>query len=271
MMVCKMNEVSLSVSSSPGSQATPCAQPFSAAELLRVWERGRRESPVEQGLLMLASACPGTPRESLAELSIGRRDACLLDLREKLFGPELSSLADCPGCGERLEMNFRVSDIRVTSEPESEPLSIKLSGYDLSFRLPNSLDLLALTARASVAEMRGKLFERCLLGVRRPGHARSASQPIPELPAKVIDLAIARMSEADMQADVRLNLTCPCCERRWKATFDIVSYLWSELQEQVTRLLREIHVIASAYGWREAEILALSPWRRQCYLEMLTG
>jgi hypothetical protein len=35
--------------------------------------------------------------------------------------------------------------------------------------------------------------------------------------------------------------------------------------------LREVHVLASANGWSEAEILALSPQRRQRYLEIVTA
>ena len=269
-----MNEAGLSVSSTGRglvSPALPRVQPFSAAELLRVWERGQGESPVERALSILASACPGATRESLAELSIGRRDACLLELRELLFGTELCSLADCPGCGERLEMTFQTSDIRARSTEELwRPLSIERLGYELSFRLPNSADLMALPAGAGAAEMRGGLFDRCLLGMERPGQTRfTSSQTADEIPVEVVDAAIACMSDADPQADVRLDLTCPCCERRWKATFDIVSYLWSELQERAMQLMREIHLLASAYGWREAEILALGSWRRQCYLEML--
>jgi hypothetical protein len=34
-------------------------------------------------------------------------------------------------------------------------------------------------------------------------------------------------------------------------------------------VLREVHILASAYGWREDDILAMSPARRRIYLEML--
>ena len=35
------------------------------------------------------------------------------------------------------------------------------------------------------------------------------------------------------------------------------------------RTLAEVHRLASAYGWREQDILALSPARRQLYLGMV--
>ena len=43
----------------------------------------------------------------------------------------------------------------------------------------------------------------------------------------------------------------------------------AELATQAKRLLREVHFLARAYGWREADILAMSARRRQAYLEMV--
>jgi hypothetical protein len=77
------------------------------------------------------------------------------------------------------------------------------------------------------------------------------------------------MSELDPQGDVQLALNCPSCRHHWTAPFDVVSYLWIEIQSWASRLLREIHLLASAYGWREADILALSEPRRRAYLEIL--
>ena len=47
------------------------------------------------------------------------------------------------------------------------------------------------------------------------------------------------------------------------------SYLWHEVDAWALRLLRDVHRLARAYSWREADILALSPSRRQCYLDLL--
>ena len=66
-------------------------------------------------------------------------------------------------------------------------------------------------------------------------------------------------------------MTCPACGRFWQAAFDIASYLWSELDALAQRLLGEVHTLARAYGWREADVLSMSPWRRQFYLEMVRG
>jgi hypothetical protein len=83
-------------------------------------------------------------------------------------------------------------------------------------------------------------------------------------------MAVAeRMAQADPQAEVQLALTCPACQHEWLATFDILSFFWIEINAWALRLLQEVHRLASAYGWRETDILGLSSWRRQFYLEMI--
>jgi hypothetical protein len=51
--------------------------------------------------------------------------------------------------------------------------------------------------------------------------------------------------------------------------FDIAAYLWQEVDARARRALRDTHTLARAYGWREADILAMSDFRRQQYLEMV--
>jgi hypothetical protein len=89
------------------------------------------------------------------------------------------------------------------------------------------------------------------------------------LPAAVVDAVAKEMAEADPQADVQVAVACPMCGHRGRATFDIVSFLWSEVDAWACRILREVHTLASAYGWCERDILALSPVRRQFYLAMV--
>jgi hypothetical protein len=267
-----MNEVSSSGSASPaGDASASAAHSLSAANLLEVWERGQHQVHVEKALTLLAAAYPNASRETLVTLSIGQRDAGLIALRERLFGAQLTSLTDCPACGERLELSFNVLDIRTSSEAEPDAtLSFSRSGYELQLRLPNSLDLLVLTGCSSPAEMRAKLFEQCVLRITHQGRIKSAEH-LKEMPAEIVELAIERIGEADPQADVEVNLTCPCCQHVWQTGFDIVSYLWTELHTWAAQLLREVHLLASTYGWRESDILSMSPWRRRCYLEMLVG
>jgi hypothetical protein len=46
-------------------------------------------------------------------------------------------------------------------------------------------------------------------------------------------------------------------------------YLWTEVRAAARRLLLEVHALASSYGWREADVLEMSPPRRHAYLSMV--
>lgn len=237
----------------------------SASQLLEVWERGLAQPSVQRALLLLAVACPEKSLDDLARLSIGQRDALLLTLREWTFGSQLDGVTSCPQCSEGLELTFNVADVRATSQVEpDESLTLNAAGYQVQFRLPNSLDLTVADSQAVTSAQRA-LVERCVLSAHQNGEERSADQ----LPEQVVMAMQERMSQADPQALVQLNVTCPACGHPWQAEFDIGSYFWAEVNAFALRSLQQVHTLALAYGWSEADILAMSPWRRQIYLEML--
>jgi hypothetical protein len=77
------------------------------------------------------------------------------------------------------------------------------------------------------------------------------------------------LAEADPLAETLLKLRCAVCSHEWQEPLDIADYLWSEIEARARRLLIEVHSLASAYGWSEADILALSEPRRRLYLDMV--
>jgi len=241
---------------------------LSSAELLDIWERGSSQSSIQRALSLLSATCPEVSAEQIVNLSIGQRDGLLLTLREQMFGSQLVSLAVCPGCGDRLELTFSVSDIR--TEPVIELASIlvaRIGGYEVQYRLPNSLDLGEVSGQIDVMVMRQQLLSRCLISV----HYGDKTLATNELPTEIVSTVLKEMAKADPQADVQLALSCPTCNNQWQATFDVVSFFWTEIHAWARRLLQEVHTLASAYSWREADILDMSPQRRQLYLEMISG
>jgi hypothetical protein len=241
---------------------------LSASELLSLWERGLPQQAIERALTLLGATSPGVSADALAQLSVGARDARLLRLRERTFGSQLVSVAACPQCGERLEFNFSVEEITALPENvEQELFSFRRGSYEVQFRLPDSLDLLALAPGEDIPRAVRFLLARCLVSIRLDGVEKS----LDDVPAEVIEAVVGEMGRVDPQADVQLALRCPQCAHAWQLTFDIVSFFWSELNAWAQRILREVHALASAYGWREEEILALSAWRRQVYLGMIGG
>jgi len=244
--------------------------PVSAHDLLRAWEVGEDQHPIDRALTLLSVACPELTWDELAALSVGQRDARLLTLRERIFGPRLNASAECPRCADRLEFAVAVADLRegMESDEGKEPQEDLATNGDLvlRFRLPNSRDLAAVLSCRDSAEARNLLALRCVLRATRDG----APADVDELPAEAIAELARRMAERDPQAEVLLDFRCPMCKHEWRAPFDIVAFFWTEMATQAKRLLREVHTLARAYGWREADILEMSARRRQIYLEMVT-
>jgi hypothetical protein len=241
---------------------------LTAPLLLDAWEQGLGRPQVERALLLLAAAT-GEGEDQLARLSVGRRDALLLDMRELTFGPRLVSVSACPACGERMEATFEVSDLRVApvdEEQRREAFELSVNGHRVHFRLPDSLDQLALSACADLGGARDLLLRRCLLSVSHKGEEGGAEE---KLPPEVSELIARRMEELDPQADVQLGLSCGVCAHAWQEAFDISSFFCAELDAWANRLLLETHTLARAYGWRESDILMMSAARRQFYLNLV--
>jgi len=236
------------------------------AELLEIWELGMRQANDQKALTLLSAALQEESWASLARQSIGRRNALLLAVREGLFGPQFIGEARCPACGERLELNFRTEDIRATPIPEAaEPLTLEVSDYQVVFRLPTSEDLALVRGYEDAEVVARLLLTRCLLSTRYNGEETS----VEELPSEIVAALENSMGKADPQANMQLSLTCPGCGHHWLARFDILSYVWKELDAWARRVLREVHYLASAYGWSETDILNMRPWRRQIYLDLI--
>jgi uncharacterized protein (UPF0212 family) len=238
---------------------------LSAQELLDVWENGLDQRPIQKALTLLIAAYPETSPESLARLSIGQRDSLLLDLRERIFGQQLIGISICQSCGEKVELAFSTNEIRVANEVEAlEESTISSDGYEVHFRLPNSYDLVDLDATDELLKSRDKLLERAILSA----NFGAEKKPFEDLPESVKDEVVRQMEVLDPQADIQMAISCPSCGNQWEAVLDIVSFFWSEINAWACRILREVHTLALAYGWQESEILAMSPIRRQIYLEM---
>jgi hypothetical protein len=232
-----------------------------------VWENGLRQGPIDRALGLLEAVYPEQSAETLAELSIGERDARLLQVRRVLFGPRITSTTRCPRCSERLEWESEVAELCVNEGIASTTeLCVEAEAYRLKFRLPNSRDLAALSRdKEGINDRRKQLLECCLM---EASTSEGESLRIEQLPETALQAMVQEMDRADPQSNLLISLTCPACGHCWEGLFDIVSFLWAEINNWAERTLRTVHFLACAYGWREADILAMSPTRRQIYLEM---
>lgn len=240
------------------------------AELLSIWEVALPQHPMVRALTILATALPEVSQNDLLALSIGQRDANLLRLRQATFGAQLASYAACPNCQERLEFAFTVADVLET-ERSSMPAATaqmheaQIEEYTIRFRPPNSEDLLPIIHSRDLETAYHLLFQRCVVQVFHKGE----KVPLTIVPETILSKIAECIGKCDPQAEVLFTLNCSTCGHVWSTLFDIVSFFWHEICVEAKRLLREVHLLASAYSWSEAAILSMSAARKQFYLEMV--
>jgi hypothetical protein len=236
----------------------------SAGQLVRAWETGTALSPPARGIELLSALEPETSKSMAASLSLGERDHRLLRLRRDLFGPVLDATVACPHCGQRVELAVDVESLLVQPIAAPARSTIDVDGLCVEFRLPRSSDLLELASSPSGLTATS-LIRRCITSVLRDG-ADASSIALSEAVCAAVS---SRMAELDPQADLQLSISCPSCQQPWSSDLDVVGYFWAELTSGVRRLLADVHRLASAYGWREGDILAMSSQRRAAYLELI--
>ena len=235
-------------------------QPLSAAELLAVWEENWRQPPLLQGLALLAAACPEEHPETLLALPMGGFNARLLTLYAWCFGPTLTAVTTCTGCGETVETTLDAASLHASHrDPPSPWLEVVDEAGAVRFRSPTLADLIAAGDASTLDAAAHLILARCLETPPRP------------LPLATVSAVTDAMEHADPLAVIELGGACPHCGQAWSAFFDVAAFLWCAVQTWAQRTLQEVHLLAHAYGWHEADILALTPVRRQAYLQMVYG
>ncbi|HET7065480.1 MAG TPA: hypothetical protein VFI49_14505 [Rudaea sp.] len=234
---------------------------LNASQVLSVWERAIDCSLPRRAIMLLAAACPESSWNELVALPLGRREQLLMQLREQLFGSSLTLIVPCPACSERLESTLLLADLRIDAPAGDVMRSLSVGDHGIRFRPPTAGDLIDLPADAQQACI--ALLSRCMVDAPTDGTAG-----IEAMAADEIRALADSMAAADPQANIDIGMTCTACGHHWACAFDIASFLWREIDAWAQRTLRDVHTLARAYAWSEQAILALSPTRRQVYLEL---
>ncbi|HEY2701503.1 MAG TPA: hypothetical protein VGJ45_39030 [Pseudonocardiaceae bacterium] len=245
----------------------------SEGELLAAWEAGVGRPAPNQALILLASAADPARRDAVGLLPVGIRNTLLLALHRECFGARLDCAADCPNCGEALEFGVDVDQITggprdwLTDFPdnESRPLVLRAGEVEVVVLPPTGADLAAVAATRP-ADARQELLARCLVDAS----ADVFDLPEPRL-AELIESIGDGLAEADPHSVVGFEPTCAECGHGWSAELDVVGFVWAEVDAWARRLLTDVHVLASAYGWTESDVLSVGSARRQFYLQAVAG
>jgi hypothetical protein len=185
-----------------------------------------------------------------------------LQLRRDWLGDLVRTDAACAArrCGKQVDVAFSIGDYLdhhrprafrgVTYEPGGTGWLV-LSGTEVRFRIPTIGDLVAALATADPEET---LAQRCV----RPDQ-------VPAALAHRIDRALAALAPS-LASDV--TGSCPECGQQVSLRFDPVSYALAELRDAAAGVYEQVWLLASAFGWRETEILRLPRRRRAIYTEL---
>lgn len=244
----------------PGQRA---AAPLEDVDVLRLWEGAAGLGPIERALA-LAGPDDGDP--SLAEAPLGRCQARLLRLRQALLGNRLEATAACPECRETVELVLGVTDL-LSFDGAGGAGIVDVDGHTVSWRSPTPADLAAAAeTSAGGGDPETVILERCILSALGPQGVMDPGG----LPAPAREAVAAAMAAADPLAEILVSLVCPECGSAFEAEVDVASFVWAELEATASRIVLDVDTLARAYGWTEADVLALGAQRRTAYLRLVT-
>lgn len=198
----------------------------------------------------------------ILEATVSWRLQGLLATAAATAGFRLDAEGDCPepDCREPLDLALDLRSFAAADFPER--IAWREGGGDLVLRLPTGSDQERWCGEppGDFAAMAASLVVE-VAGGPRPERW--------EVPEPWLEALSQRLGEADPLTDLRIESRCPACGRDTAMELDLEAMLLASLAKEQKRLFRDIHRLASAYHWSEAEILALSPGRRARYLAKL--
>jgi hypothetical protein len=121
-------------------------------------------------------------------------------------------------------------------------------------------DLDALDRASSAVQVRRTVVERCRIAEGEDAGA---------VPDEVAEQLGVRLDALDPAANIVVTIACAGCDRALAASVDLATFVARDLDRVVDDAFRDIDILASAYGWDEAAILALPPSRRRRYVTMI--
>jgi hypothetical protein len=227
------------------------------SELLALWERACAAGAQARGDALLGDTAPA---------SLSARNAALLALRARLFGPRQDLRATCPACGVALEFEVDCAALARSLAPAADAgreHELRYDGYCITYRAPGIKDWRA----AAGSDQFAQALMRCCI-VRCEGDDGAPCDPA-ALPDTVADALSDALDALEPGACVDFELHCPDCGAQWSAPMDCAAVLYREVCARAESMLVEVDALARAYGWSEAQVLALGPTRRAAYLQLV--
>lgn len=218
-------------------------------DLLDGWQSGAGE-PAQRRFTALLDGEPG----ELASDSLGQRNRRLIALLTRWVDRPVEAHVVCPTCAGTNE--FVLPLAAMTELPDPPPgARVDLAGH--SFRLPTMEDIEELGSDAAA------LARRCAddqkLGL------------IPDLDSGQLAALGDKFDALDPLARLTTDFACTACDKEICAEVVLEDFVAAELTRTIDLLMRDIDVIAAAYGWSERDIATLPAERRARYVGLIAG
>lgn len=216
----------------------------------------------------LLAACVGSPdgqaiqADEAWDWTLNQRLQALIAMRLAAQEPVIELHGTCHRCSEGMELAV---DLRALAGPSAEPRFTwrSDSGVALALRLPRGRDLQNWMQDASSTSQ-----EALAASLIEAVHGVAPDEAPPALSALLPMLDDAFEAHDPLTA-LRLHTTCPACAQDNTLPCDLEALLIDGFARAQARMLDDVLQLASAFHWREADILALPRWRRAHYLRQL--
>lgn len=231
---------------------------------------GREEWAVggpDTGVALLdALVVDGDGASGVAAWTLAERDRALASLHRRVFGDRIAAARRCGVCGEMFEVAFSLAELAESVGRGDPPAEIEALLDQGRVRLTSGHTVRAVTGRdeAAVASIAlrdpeaaaDSLAARCV---------ESGPEGVP-VPADVLDRVLEWLAPV---LDVDLVGSCPECGAQQETAFSVEHWLVAALAQGRRQLLREVHLLARAYGWSLAGVLELGRGERQALAAMV--
>jgi len=207
-------------------------------------------------------------QEAAWSLPLGRRIVRLLQIVELSTGSDALPLTlRClnGSCGQPFEIALGFAPL-LASAPATEP------GADMiPFPLGNTTTVaLRLPTGRDQSTWQKQTYATVREATAAIVHSLLTNPPTELIIApEYLDPIAAAMEEADPLVAFYVVTQCPNCSSSVDVPIDLEQVSLQKLAGLRRILLREIHALATRYGWSEDEILALSSVRRAEYLRLI--
>ena len=221
--------------------------------------------PVEvTGLLSMTLAHIGGQAISWQEIhnmTVGDRQFLLRTLMIALEHDNCWMSSECDACNNRFDLNLTLSTLPVTQCSETFPyVEVIIDACSYRFRAPTGADQDKLLQRGNVSEQ-----DILPLLLTEPDFHHQPGATFPRCLSEYKNLIEEKIETMAPAITSKIQTACPECSKLM-----VIDISPERLILQIGKnIYPEVHQIASAYHWSEAEILKMPTLRRKNYLSLI--